>query len=112
MGGFLGQVAKRLGAGKVLGTVGNPEKAKLAASFGYDELFVRSEFAEKTLKSTGQKGVHVVFDPVGGSMRKQSLEVLCLSASWLLSETPAVKRMSRIPLTKYGFPTNSPLVLH
>ncbi|MEX3618492.1 zinc-binding dehydrogenase [Paenibacillus glucanolyticus] len=77
MGGFLGQVAKRLGAGKVLGTVGNPEKAKLAASFGYDELFVRSEFAEKTLKSTGQKGVHAVFDPVGGSMRKQSLEVLC-----------------------------------
>ncbi|GMK39722.1 NADPH:quinone reductase [Paenibacillus sp. CCS19] len=76
LGGFLGQVARRLGAGKVLGTVGTPEKAKLAASFGYDELFVRTDFAERTLEATGQKGVHAVFDPVGGSMRKQSLEVL------------------------------------
>ncbi|EFM11056.1 Alcohol dehydrogenase zinc-binding domain protein [Paenibacillus curdlanolyticus YK9] len=76
LGGFLGQVARRLGAGKVLGTVGNQEKAKLAASFGYDELFVRTDFVEQTLKATGQKGVHAVFDPVGGSMRQQSLEVL------------------------------------
>ncbi|MGK5510280.1 quinone oxidoreductase family protein [Brevibacillus formosus] len=76
LGGFLGQVAKRMGAGQVLGTVGNPEKVRLAASFGYDELFVRSDFAKEILKATGQKGVHAVFDPVGGSIRKQSLEVL------------------------------------
>ncbi|MFC0216246.1 zinc-binding alcohol dehydrogenase family protein [Paenibacillus chartarius] len=76
LGGFLGQVARRLGAGQVWGTVGNPEKVRLAASFGYDELFIRSGFAEKTLKATGQKGVHAVFDPVGGSVRKQNLEVL------------------------------------
>ncbi|MWC29158.1 quinone oxidoreductase family protein [Paenibacillus sp. MMS18-CY102] len=76
LGGFLGQVARRLGAGKVFGTVGTAEKAKLAASLGYDELFVRNDFVEQTLKATGQKGVHAIFDPVGGSMRHQSLEVL------------------------------------
>lgn len=76
LGSFLGQVAKHLGAGKVLGTVGSSQKVKLAASFGYDELFVRSDFVEQTLKATGRKGVHAVFDPVGGTMRKQSLEVL------------------------------------
>ncbi|MET3290890.1 UNVERIFIED_CONTAM: NADPH2:quinone reductase [Brevibacillus sp. OAP136] len=76
LGSFLGQMAKRLGAGKVLGTVGSSEKAKLAKNFGYDELFLRSDFAQQTLQATGQKGVHAIFDPVGGSMRKQSLEVL------------------------------------
>ncbi|NEW09000.1 zinc-binding dehydrogenase [Paenibacillus sp. SYP-B3998] len=76
LGSFLGQMAKLLGAGKVLGTVGSAEKVKLAESLGYDELFVRSDFVEQTLRATGQKGVHAVFDPVGGNMRKQSLEVL------------------------------------
>ncbi|MCR2805451.1 quinone oxidoreductase family protein [Paenibacillus soyae] len=76
LGSFLGQMAKRLGAGKVLGTVGNAEKIKQAAAFGYDELFIRTDFVRQTLQATGHKGVHAVFDPVGGSMRKQSLEVL------------------------------------
>ncbi|RUT29609.1 alcohol dehydrogenase [Paenibacillus zeisoli] len=76
LGSFLGQMAKRLGAGKVLGTVGSHEKIKLAASLGYDELFLRTDFVEQTLRATGQQGVDAVFDPVGGSMRKQSLKVL------------------------------------
>jgi NADPH2:quinone reductase len=76
LGSFLGQVARRLGAGRVFGTVGSTEKVKLAASLGYDELFVRSDFVEQTLQATGHKGVHLVFDPVGGAIRKQSLEAL------------------------------------
>lgn len=76
LGSFLGQMAKRLGAGTVLGTVGSAGKTKLAESLGYDELFVRTDFVEQTLRATGQKGVHAVFDPVGGQLRKQSLEVL------------------------------------
>jgi NADPH:quinone reductase-like Zn-dependent oxidoreductase len=76
LGSFLGQMARRLGAGKVFGTVGSIEKVGLAESLGYDELFVRSEFVEQTLRATGGKGVHAVFDPVGGMMRSQSLEVL------------------------------------
>ncbi|USB32313.1 zinc-binding dehydrogenase [Paenibacillus sp. YPG26] len=76
LGSFLGQMAKRLGAGKVFGTVGSPGKIELAASLGYDELFLRSDFVEHTLRATGHKGVHAVFDPVGGDMRKQSLDVL------------------------------------
>lgn len=76
LGSFLGQIAKHLGAGKVLGTVGSAEKTKLAAKFGYDELYVRSEFVRQTLQATGGEGVHAVFDPVGGAMRQQSLSVL------------------------------------
>lgn len=77
LGSFLGQMAKQLGAGKVLGTVGSAQKVQQAAAFGYDELFIRDDFVEQTLRATGKKGVHAVFDPVGGNMRKQSLEVLC-----------------------------------
>lgn len=76
LGSFLGQMARRLGAGKVFGTVGSAEKVRLAESLGYDELFVRSTFVEQTLRATGGKGVNAVFDPVGGSMRTQSLSVL------------------------------------
>jgi NADPH:quinone reductase-like Zn-dependent oxidoreductase len=76
LGSFLGQVAKKLGAGKVFGTVGSAEKMKRAASLGYDELFLRSDFKKQVLQATEQKGVHTVFDPVGGEIREQSLEVL------------------------------------
>ncbi|AEI43098.1 quinone oxidoreductase family protein [Paenibacillus mucilaginosus] len=76
LGSFLGQVARRLGAGRILGTVGSAGKLNQAAAFGYDEVFLRTDFVERTLKATGQQGVDAVFDPVGGPMRKQSLEVL------------------------------------
>lgn len=76
LGGFLGQVARRLGAGKVLGTVGSPEKTNLASEFGYDELFIRSHFVEQTLQATGGQGVDAVLDPVGGDLRRRSHDVL------------------------------------
>ncbi|UUZ86811.1 zinc-binding dehydrogenase [Paenibacillus sp. P26] len=76
LGSFLGQVARHFGAGLVLGTVGRADKTALAASLGYDELFVRSRFAEDTLRLTVQQGVHAVLDPVGGEVRTKSFEVL------------------------------------
>ncbi|KZE72383.1 alcohol dehydrogenase [Paenibacillus elgii] len=76
LGSYLGQVAKWLGAGSVFGTVGHPDKIRYAAKFGYDELFVRSDFVGQIQQVTKEQGVHVVFDPVGGEMRKQSLDVL------------------------------------
>ncbi|MFD1775394.1 quinone oxidoreductase family protein [Paenibacillus rhizophilus] len=76
LGSFLGQVAKRMGAKHVMGTVGSTEKLKLAESLGYDELFIRDEFVERVLHATGGAGVHAVFDPVGGETRSRSLHVL------------------------------------
>jgi NADPH2:quinone reductase len=76
LGSFLGQVAKYFGAGKVMGTVGSIEKTKLAASLGYDELFLRSDFMEPIKKRSGPRGVDIVLDPVGGVMRTLSQELL------------------------------------
>ncbi|WP_163878421.1 quinone oxidoreductase family protein [Paenibacillus favisporus] len=76
LGSFLGQVARRLGAGLVLGTVGSESKQSLASTIGYDELFVRSGFVEEVMRATGGQGVDAVLDPVGGAMRRASLDVM------------------------------------
>ncbi|MFB5677645.1 zinc-binding alcohol dehydrogenase family protein [Paenibacillus terreus] len=76
LGSFLGQIAKRFGAGTVLGTVGSSDKIRLAASLGYDELLLRTDFVDVTKQIVGMQGVDAVFDPVGGETRAHSLELL------------------------------------
>ncbi|OZB98551.1 zinc-binding dehydrogenase [Paenibacillus sp. XY044] len=76
LGSFLGQIAKQFGAGTVLGTVGSPDKIKLASSLGYDELLLRSDFVDEAKRIAGAQGVDAVFDPVGGETRARSLELL------------------------------------
>ena len=64
------QLARALGAGRVLGTVGSVDKLDYARSLGYDEVFLRDGFA-------GQVGpIDIVLDPVGGAVREASLGVL------------------------------------
>ncbi len=68
---LLVQMAKALGA-RVIGTVGNPQKAKLAKDAGADEVIVYTQenFVEKA------KGMHVVYDSVGKATFMQSLDCL------------------------------------
>ncbi|WP_426452911.1 quinone oxidoreductase family protein [Paenibacillus sp. S-38] len=76
LGSFLGQLARHLGAGRVYGTVGGAQKVELAASLGYDELFLRASFAEELRRKEGFRGLDLVLDPVGGEMRRASQELL------------------------------------
>ena len=74
VGSQLGQVARLLGAGRVVGTVGSKEKVATAKGFGFDEVILRDEFT-----GSGANGeFDVVVDPVGGSMRRASLDALQL----------------------------------
>jgi NADPH2:quinone reductase len=68
---LLVQMAKMLGA-RVIGTVGNQEKARLAREAGADEVAVNSEedFVAKA------KGVDVVYDAVGKAVFQRSLDCL------------------------------------
>lgn len=68
---LLVQMAKNLGA-RVIGTVGDDEKAKLAKSVGADEVIVytREKFSDKA------KGMHVVYDSVGKATFFESLDCL------------------------------------
>ncbi|MFC0041642.1 quinone oxidoreductase family protein [Actinomadura rayongensis] len=68
VGGMLGQAARLLGAGRVVGTVGSPAKFETARAFGYDEVVLRdAPLAER---------FDVVVDMVGGPARRASLDLL------------------------------------
>jgi NADPH2:quinone reductase len=77
VGLLLIQVAKRLGA-RVLGTVSNEDKARLAREAGADEviLYSRVDFAVEVKKLTEGAGVHVVYDSVGRTTFEKSLDCL------------------------------------
>ncbi len=76
VGSALGQVARSLGAGSVIGTVGSVEKIDYTKSLDYDHVLLRQGFTEQVWETTGRKGIDVVVDPVGGSVRTESLELL------------------------------------
>ncbi|WP_316741337.1 zinc-binding dehydrogenase [Streptomyces sp. MK7] len=69
VGSQLGQVARLLGAGRVVGAVGSAAKIDTAKSFGYDEVILRDRLAD-----TGQ--FDIVVDMVGGPARRAGLDRL------------------------------------
>jgi len=75
-GSVLGQMARALGAGQVIGTVGSPDKVDAAKALGYDTVLLNDGFADALPDATGGAGVDVVVDPVGGEARTRSLATL------------------------------------
>jgi NADPH-dependent curcumin reductase CurA len=68
VGSVAGQIAKKLGASRVIGSAGGPEKARrLTADFGYDAAIdYREGDLAAQLKQAAPEGVDVYFDNVGG----------------------------------------------
>jgi NADPH2:quinone reductase len=77
VGLLLVQMAHNIGA-RVIGTVSNEEKAKLAREAGADEIifYTQSDFEAETKRLTGGKGVDVVYDSVGKTTFEKGLNVL------------------------------------
>ncbi len=73
------QLAKRLGAGLVIGTVGNESKAAIAREAGADHVicYEQEDFAQKVNELTNGKGADVILDSVSGWVSEKSL--LCLA---------------------------------
>ncbi|WP_225634405.1 quinone oxidoreductase family protein [Streptomyces solaniscabiei] len=69
VGSQLGQAARLLGAGRVVGTVGSEAKIEIARSFGYDEVILRD-------RTAGADEFDIVVDMVGGPARRASLDRL------------------------------------
>lgn len=69
VGSQLGQVARLLGARRVVGTVGSPAKIDTARSFGYDDVILRDRLVD-----AGQ--FDIVVDMIGGPTRQASLDRL------------------------------------
>lgn len=77
VGQLVCQWAKHLGA-TVIGTVGSPEKAKIAQSLGCDHaiLYKIEDFVARVRELTDGKGVRVVYDSVGQTTFMGSLDCL------------------------------------
>ena len=76
VGSQLGQAARLLGAGRVAGTVSRPAKIETARGFGYDEVVLRDDLADRVKELTGGRGFDVAVDMVGGAARRASLDAL------------------------------------
>ncbi|GHO94062.1 NADPH:quinone reductase [Reticulibacter mediterranei] len=76
VGSIAGQIARHLGAGQVIGTVSNPNKAAYARAFGYDHVFLYDEFLQDVRDITNGRGVDVVLEALGEPIRSQSLSLL------------------------------------
>lgn len=74
------QLAKLLGAGKVIGTVSKDEKAAVVLEAGADHVINRSaeDFAKKTLEFTNGAGVDIVLDSIAGDVPEKSLDCLAM----------------------------------
>jgi NADPH2:quinone reductase len=73
------QMAKALGAGKVIATAGSDEKCKACTDLGADHAinYKTQDFAEEAKKLTDGKGVDVILDMVAGGYIDR--EVKCMN---------------------------------
>jgi NADPH2:quinone reductase len=78
VGTLLVQIAKQMGASKIIATASNVEKLAVAKSLGADELinYTESDWAQKVKDATGGKGVDLILDSTGGEILRNSFSCL------------------------------------
>ncbi|GAA2168505.1 MULTISPECIES: NADP-dependent oxidoreductase [Glycomyces] len=78
VGTAVGQIAKLLGAGRVIGSAGSPEKVRLLTEkYGYDAAFnYKDAPVREQLPRFAPEGVDVFFDNVGGDHLEAALDVM------------------------------------
>jgi len=105
VGLLLVQMCKLLG-GRVIGTVGSEEKARLARDAGADEviIYTQQDFEIETKRLTDDRGVHVVYDGVGKDTFAKDLNVLRPRGYLVLfgGASGAVPPFDLLELTKHG----------
>lgn len=78
VGTLLVQIAKQMGAGKIVATASTIEKLAVAKSLGADELinYTESDWVQKVNDATGGKGVDLIIDSTGGEILRNSVNCL------------------------------------
>ncbi len=78
MGNSITQIAKAMGAKKVIGLVGDKAKKETALKIGVDAVIIDKEedFVKRIMEETDNEGVDVILDSLGGEYTKRGLEVL------------------------------------
>ncbi len=72
------QLARLMGAGKVIGTASNEQKLDLVRSLGADAAinYTQDDWVEQVKQATGGRGADIVLEVVGGTIAQQSLQCL------------------------------------
>jgi NADPH2:quinone reductase len=72
------QIARALGAGKVIGTVGSDDKLPVVRENGADIAlnYQTEDFVEVVKRETKGRGADVIYDPVGGEMGERSTKCI------------------------------------
>ncbi|MFF2545889.1 zinc-binding alcohol dehydrogenase family protein [Kitasatospora sp. NPDC058063] len=116
-GGGIGNAVARLvpllGGGRLIGTVGRPEKAAAAIASGYDHALARTDEAAEAIRATtGGRGVDLVLDPLGTAALDLDLAVAAPGARIVLfgnagggtvADLPPLGRLMAGNLTVTGF---------
>jgi NADPH-dependent curcumin reductase CurA len=78
VGSLVGQIAKAMGASRVIGSAGTPEKVARLLELGFDAAFNYHDgpVREQLEKAAGPAGIDVYFDNVGGEHLEAALAVL------------------------------------
>ncbi|MBR7831884.1 NADP-dependent oxidoreductase [Actinospica durhamensis] len=86
IGSMAGQIARLLGAGRVIGSTSSAAKARrMTAELGYDAVVLRgAEPLEEQLAKAAPDGVDVLFDNVGGEQLRAAVAVANEGARFVL----------------------------
>jgi NADPH:quinone reductase len=76
VGTIAGQLARLAGAGPVLGVASTSDKARYALRFGYDDVFLADDFEIRLRSTTGDTGVDLALDAVGGGTWRRTRDAL------------------------------------
>ncbi len=113
IGHALARLVPLLGGGRLIGTVGRPEKAAAVLATGYRHVFARDEaLAEAVRSATDGRGVDLVLDPLGTEALELDLAVAAPGARIVLfgnagggavADLPPLARLMAGNLTVTGF---------
>jgi NADPH2:quinone reductase len=80
------QIARALGAGKIIGTVGSDHKRDIVRQQGGDIAinYQSEDFVEIVKRETNGRGVDVIFDPVGGELGQRSTKCIAFEGRLLI----------------------------
>lgn len=85
VGSLAGQIARNLGASKVIGSAGSQSKVDyLVGELGFDAAFDYHQDPVAALKDLAPEGITVFFDTVGGTLYDAALEVAAPGARFAL----------------------------
>jgi len=111
VGSMVGQIAKAMGASRVIGSAGSPEKVARLLELGFDSAFNYNDgpVLEQLQEAAGERGIDVYFDNVGGEHLEAALATLTVGgrvamcgaiAQYNSTEPPAAPRNMAVAIGK------------